>query len=630
MNEQTETTIVNRCRDWYTGSLDMDASNGWRERARKAMEYYNGTGQWENAVVNRLKQEGRPALTINKILPTINVVWGQQLKNATEITLSGEKGESDAVAAMGSQLIKHAMDYSNGVEASGDAYRDGLITGKGWVSVDHVFGRDPLNGALLIEAVSPLTIFEDPRNMAYDANGGEFLFRERPMTLNELQARYPKKYADALAASAHDWSGDANYGTKGWRGLLSFMRQILGREEGNVGDSGAMRTVTVRECWHKVWEKQRIAHVSLNGRTISGKIRNRADEVELREAMKNARDGEFAYIRDSVSLRMDLAVMVGDCLVWYQKDGLNGCTNYPYVRYSPYWLHGEAMGVVDNLMGLQDELNKRRSSLLHDANINGNPGWIGGTPTERGWATINNFASTPGGYICVDDFRNGNISRIQPGSLSPAHAGLAELSESDIREVSGANPDIMGTRPEQSESGRARLIRQEAGQTTLAPVVSNFFRAQGLLGETVWEIVRNNNIFRPEQVLAIVDDETLAELGGPRGAVDAMNNWDVGSFAVKATVAKVSTTWRGAQLEELNEFNQLVRGMGMQLPPDVNNAMIVKALELADFPGAQRMAKMLKEQPATPSVAGAVPGPANRLQGTPTGAVLAASGGQPQ
>ena len=47
------------------------------ETAKKCDAFYRGN-QWDPADVATLDDEGRPALTINTILPTVNTVLGEQ------------------------------------------------------------------------------------------------------------------------------------------------------------------------------------------------------------------------------------------------------------------------------------------------------------------------------------------------------------------------------------------------------------------------------------------------------------------------------------------------------------------------------------------------------------------------
>ena len=52
--------------------------------AKKCDAYYQGE-QWDSTDIAALDAEGRPALTINTILPTINTVLGEQSTRRAEV-----------------------------------------------------------------------------------------------------------------------------------------------------------------------------------------------------------------------------------------------------------------------------------------------------------------------------------------------------------------------------------------------------------------------------------------------------------------------------------------------------------------------------------------------------------------
>jgi len=607
--KKSKTALVDMARDWYLGAADHDATTEWRQRANKALRFYEGSGQWESATRELLKSQGKPALTINRILPVVNVIWGQQLKNRSEIRLYPRKRATKAVAELGSALIKHAMSCCEGYDAVSDAYRDGVITGKGWLTVDRVFDHDPISGDVVVQAPNPLLIYEDPRNTAYHIDGGEFVFRERFVTKTQLEAHYPKQAKAALDAMEDDWSkvwaGQAGEGD----GYLAAVAKLLDTEGDDVGEG--LPGVVVRECWYRTFESVSTASARINGRLVSTRLEDEAQEARLEQFVAEHPGHEIDRARVVVPV-LHLLVMVGDVLLKTEDDPLNGMTTFPYIRFSPYWLHGHPFGVVDNLEGPQEEHNKLRSQTLHLLNTAGNPAWKAKRATPHGRHLIDQYGSTPGVLLELDDF-GGILERIDPASLSAGHFALAERAQEDIREISGANPDITGTQPEQSESGRARLIRQEAGQTTLGPIVANLRRTEAAFGDMLWEFMRHNDVYSPEEIEAVIDEDTLAAIGGVQGAVAAMNSWDTGTYGVKTAAAPSSTTWRDVQLTEVRDLATFVTAMGLQLPPDVANALLAEVLELSSFPGSAKVADMLKARPAGPAASPGAPGPAGGL-----------------
>ena len=304
--------------------------------------------------------------------------------------------------------------------------------------------------------------------------------------------------------------------------------------------------------------------------------------------------------------------MVGDLLLKHEVDPLNGMTSFPLARYSPYWLHGHTFGVVDNLKDLQREHNKARSQMLHKTNQSGNPGWkVGSLNNPDARERLEAYGSTPGTILNLSDY-GGVLDRIRPDAVSQADTVLSAQSSNDIREVSGANPDVTGTNDESSESGRARLLRIEAGQTTLAPLMANLQRTDRNLGGTLWDYIRLNSVYSVPEVIGVVDEDILAKLGGPVGAVEAMNTWDIGRYGVKADETPSTAAYRDVQSEEVRAINQFIRESGLVLPPDASMEMVKEMIRLSNFPGRDRILDMLRgvtPQYAEPDGSGAAPGP---------------------
>jgi len=622
----TETKLIEKLHDWYRAAADPSQGKEWRKRAAKCLRFYDGTGQWSEAVKMLLAQQNRPALTINRILPTVNVVWGQLIQNKTELRLAPKKRGTKEIAELGSALLKDVMDSCQGYDASSDAFRDGIITGKGWMVADHVYERDPVTGELIVEAPSPLFMYEDPRCTDYDINKGEYVFRERFWTKNKLKAYFPSKYKDALAAAYADWmepvddeSGDQMVS------LINALNAMNGNQS-VLGSDGELTGVVVRECYWKEYKAVKMAVIRLpDGSTQTGEIRGK-DDAAMLEAFTQARPDMSISTVDTVVCNLKLAVMVGDLMLRREDDPLNGMTRFPFVRFSPYWIHGEPFGVVDNLIGPQEELNKSRSNLLHDANLTGNPGWRATQANPKGQRQLAEYGSTPGVLLEEADF-GGKIERMEAGGLSPAHGQLSEINAADIQQISGANPNLMGTPTESNESGRARLIQQEAGLKVLAPVLGNYYRSQSMLGDAVWEYIRRNGVYDAREVGAIVDRDIIESLGGLAGIAEQMNRWDVGYYGVKAVPGKTTAAWTDVQIDEIRNVIEIFGQTGLQLPPVAAQEMAIQVLELSSFPGSSKIADQLRQTPPMP-IPQEQPGqPQNPKQGTRQGAALAASGG---
>jgi len=617
---ETENKLVSKLREWYAAAIEPSAQKGWRERAAKALRFYDGTGQWNESVKIMLESQGKPALTINRILSTVNAVWGHLIQSPTELRLNALKRGTKEIANLGSALIKHGMNSCQGDDASSDCFRDGTITGKGWVAIDQSRERDPVTGELLVEVVNPLFVFEDPRNTSYSADAGEYIFRERFWTKNKLKAYFPNKYKEAMEARSTDW---AEYVPDDENGYASLLRFLNG---GNtvIGSDGEMAGAVMRECWWKEFESVEMATVSRNGQTITARVRGAADRAALASLSETMPDATVEKSR-TVICTLHFAVLVGDLLIKHAPNHLNGMNQFPLQRFSPFWLHGNPFGLVDNLISPQEEYNKERSNMLHDANITGNPAWRVGSSTPQSEAELSEYGSTPGMVLSEAKY-GGKVERIEADGLSPAHAQLSEQTAADIQEISGVNPNLLGTPTDRIESGRARLIQQEAGLKVLAPITSRFYRSQADLGDKIWDFIRHNEIYSLEEIQAVVEQDIIDALGGLAGVEAVMQQWDTGMYAVKAAPSKTTSTWTDVQVEDTKAFAQTFAQVGLQMPPLVANEVIVSLAELMNFPSSKKIADMLRQQPAMP-VMQEVPGEPGSPQGTRRGAALAATGG---
>jgi hypothetical protein len=65
-------------RQWFREAVDKNKK--WRDEALEDYEFYWGK-QWTDADLLALKSAGRPAITVNRIKPMINLTSGYQRQN---------------------------------------------------------------------------------------------------------------------------------------------------------------------------------------------------------------------------------------------------------------------------------------------------------------------------------------------------------------------------------------------------------------------------------------------------------------------------------------------------------------------------------------------------------------------
>jgi len=298
---------------------------------------------------------------------------------------------------------------------------------------------------------------------------------------------------------------------------------------------------------------------------------------------------EFRLV-ERISPVLHQVVVVGDTVLEQKEDPLEGIVRFPFFRYCPYWVDGFVFGVVENLKGAQRELNKRRSQVLHNANQTANSGWkVAKKGNDEAMRKLEQYGSTPGVTLDESDY-GGKLDKIEPNKLDQAHFLLAEKAGDDIKEISGVNPDLTGTNPHASESGKARIVRQTAGLMVSEIVFDNFDRTQAGVGEFLWEIIRTSDVYSEQEITAVAQESSLKDFlrtdeatGEVVVDLSPLRNWDQGRYGVRVAAGKAAPTVRIAQFEQMLEAVKA----GLPIPARF-------LIELSDLPNKEQILEELR------------------------------------
>lgn len=162
-------------------------------------------------------------------------------------------------------------------------------------------------------------------------------------------------------------------------------------------------------------------------------------------------------------------------------------------------------GFVRALISTQDEINKRRSRLLHMAM---------GRP----------FVTEEGAVEDIDEAKremrkpDGAI-RVNPGArfeildTSVEVAGHAQLLQHATNEIELQGPNaVMQGKGERNASGRAKLIDQQGGQTEVFPLMDNLGWLKTRFYQSAWSIVRQE--WTGQKWVRVTDDEKKVRFVG--------------------------------------------------------------------------------------------------------------------
>ncbi len=523
-----------------------------RDRMQTGFNFYVGN-QWDAADLEKLAAEKRPALTINLILPIINLLAGIQRQGRQDITVAARRGGHARLAEVFTETLRHCMDVTDADYEIADCFLDGIIGNKGWIGVGVDYADDPLGGDLKVSKVSPFDMREDPDAREYDLNrSGRFVIRDMWMDKEAVRLNWPGKIGDIDAGgldvdpASSDVAGSA--------------------------DAGVLR-YRVRECWWKAFEKRVVLINAATGvmRTVD------ASRAELAAAI--AAQGGRWTVKEWVAPVLNKTVTAGNVVLEDVRDPYNGVTTFPYYRFCPYWVDGYVMGVVQNLQGPQQEVNKRRSQALHNLNQTANAGFKVKKVLNNYDRHLARHGSTPG--VVLDESKaGGKIERIEPAPLSEGHITAAQMSAGDMKEISGANPDLLGHIMEGIvESGRAIELRQAQGMKVVEVVFDNFSRTQKLLALGLVDIIRFTDVYSDAEIRAIAAEN----LGSQDMAL--LRSRKLGKYGIKIASSSTSPTARYANFMSIME---IARMYPEQIPAEVvveNSDLLNKEKILHDIGG---------------------------------------------
>jgi hypothetical protein len=258
-------------------------------------------------------------------------------------------------------------------------------------------------------------------------------------------------------------------------------------------------------------------------------------------------------------------------------------------------------GVVRDMRPLQDEVNKRHSKLLHILN-NRQVFAENELALNANAETVRSEAAKPDGVIPI------GWKPVAMNDVAAIQIQLLETAKLDIQRLA-PNPAILG-RLGNEESGRAQLVRQNAGLTELAVVLGGIESWELRIYRQMWS--RAKQFWKAPDYVRVTDDAGAAqyvcinqpEYGPPQIGVDPASGMPaivkpvlgyknaLGEMDVDITL---DTTPHNANMEQ-EQFMALVelRRNGVPIDP-------ILLLQASSLPGKGKIIEAMQKQAEQPN-----------------------------
>lgn len=393
-----------RLRKMFDDSRDSSQSN--RLLCQQDRDYYDGPRQLKSDVRRIMKMRGQPPIYTNRIRPAIDGILG--VLEAAKVDPRGyprnPSQEDEDAADLGTKCLRYIADVSNFQQTKLDCAENFLIEGTA-ANIIEADGENITNTQIRWEE-----FFADPYSRRPDFKDAKYLGIAKWMDAADLKARNPEAYARM---------GDPVAGGQGalestWQDRPDNIKPWIDRQR--------MRLMVVEIYYNEVKPPYANAQWFRCLYCAAGVI-----EHDL-SAYKNPKTGETLCPIEAVS-----------CYVDRENN-----------RY----------GRIRDMIPIQDEINARRSRLLHLAN-------------SRQVQQSDPMAAPVDATVARSEAARAD-GVIPPGwqlvpttDLAAGQQLLLAESKSEIERM-GPTPAVLGRQGEASQSGRARLVLQQAGMTELA------------------------------------------------------------------------------------------------------------------------------------------------------------------
>ncbi|MFQ5509919.1 MAG: hypothetical protein ACE5FN_11385 [Leptospirillia bacterium] len=425
--------LLNRLVSYFDEAAE--ASGTARSRAERDRDYYDGR-QWTAAEEAELNQRGQAPIVVNRIKPKMDYLLGLERRLRTGARAYPRNPSDEGAARAATDAIRFVLDASEFDQMRSQVFEHLLIKGTGMAEVVvETGGTEP---RIKVKAIPWDRFFIDPHARRRDLEDARYRGQVIWMDLADAKARYPNREEQLNAAFVLGQSGfGATYddAPRRW-------------------SDKKRRRVRVVEIWYRENNRMYVTVFCRGG--------------ILKPPTASPYQDEFGKSED------------------------------PYVAAAAFITRdGERYGAVRQLIGVQDEINKRRSKALHLLSVRQVRAEKGAVPDVA--ASKKELARPDGWVETVPGF---SFDLLPTGDMAEAQFRLLAEAKGEIDAV-GAGAALSG-KIDGELSGRAIQARQQGGQVELGPLFDTLRGWQSRICRKTWGRIRQ--FWTGEKWVRVTDD----------------------------------------------------------------------------------------------------------------------------
>jgi len=584
----------------------LQSDEDWMESAKESVSFYTGsfgTGQWTSDDLEKLRSENRPPLQLNIVLPKVNLIAGVERQQRSYWRAKPVEATDEQTASLITPLLLH-MDRGERMQSAfSRAFKDGVITGRGWLDV-FVDVSEDFEAEIFVNRESWSNVFSDPEAREPDTKQWSMMARTRWLTLPQLKSLFPDalsdlKDVDGITSLPDLDFADDNESTSYEMGSKYAKGDVV-RADLYIGAD--RRRVRVVDMFKREYDREHFIVVGETGRILptSFKSERQADE-EIRKMIPIIKKQSKA---SGVAIPMDFKTISKSVSNVYSctYSGARLLSEKQLLPYNhkefplvPFYYYFEDMGegietfgVVENLKDPQREKDKRRSQALDI--LNRTPKGGGVVDGSSGLTAEDmNRASSAGEWVKTK--KKVNVRDVMQ-QWSMAHlpilnvvSALEQQSEIDAKEISGATDPLMGIASSSKESGFASQVRMKQGMLTLTEAMNNLDNTK----RKVLEMVVSNmqQFWSEEKIRRIIGEETEeADEGMVSGFINEFKNRKSLKYDILIDKGDNSPTVKAMKFREISQLLQMI--------PQYSQALLPALVENSDWESKEEILEKIQ------------------------------------
>lgn len=553
---QTDLPIADANWQWFLRACD----HGHRDYiadAKRFNDFYLGD-QWSPDDLERLREQKRPALTLNTILSTVNAVVGEQRSNRMDATFKPRLNGSDEIAEVLAKLALHVDEQNDLDWVESEVFADGIIEERGWFDVRVDFTGN-IQGEIEIKSRDPRDVVLDPDAKEYDPRTWNSVGYTRWMTLDEIAVTYGKAKAEQVEARAANGMHYGNESVLLERNTFGDHDDSVREDEYDTDGNVRVKSARIIERQHKRLHYQRLFVDMETGDTSP--VPEGWDDKKVFAFQQQFKLGVVKRLAPKIrwTVTCDGVVL---------HDDWSPYRSFTLIPFFAYFRRGRPIGMVRNLISPQELLNKVSSQELHVVNTTANSGWQVEEDSLTNMTTddLEDRGAETG---LVIEFRRGAAppSKIQPNQIPSGLDRISTKAANAVREISGVNDGMLGLGG--SEVSGVALQRKEArGMIQIRTPLDNLSRSRKYLMRKVLELLQD--FYTDARMIQITregpeaENETV-EINQPQEDGSVLNDITVGEYAVVIGNQPSRDTFNDTQFAEALQL----REAGVAIPDHV-------------------------------------------------------------